>query len=143
MSKAIERAQEMSVYDPDCVSRAILEHATGRWGSLVLVSLADGPLRFTQIRRQVAGIGDRMLSQTLQRLDADGLISRTELSAIPPHVEYALTELGRPIADRIGALIETIYEQLPGIVAHHYAHPQTAPGNPAPQMPGAPDAKIR
>ncbi|MFT3887692.1 MAG: winged helix-turn-helix transcriptional regulator [Arachnia sp.] len=78
----------------------------------------DGPLRFAEVRRAVAGIGDRMLAQTLQRLEADGLVSRAELSTIPPHVEYALTDLGRPIAERVCDLIETIYRQLPGIVDH-------------------------
>lgn len=108
----------MSVFDPGCTSRAVLEHATGRWGGLVLAALVDGPVRFAHLRRAVTGIGDRMLSQTLQRLEADGLVSRTELSTIPPHVEYDLTDLGRPIAERVCDLIEAIYQQLPGIVAH-------------------------
>lgn len=115
----------MSVFDPDCVSRSILEHATGRWGGLVLASLTDGPLRFAEVRRAVTGIGDRMLSQTLHRLEADGLVTRTEHSTIPPHVEYDLTDLGRPIAARVCDLIETIYRQLPAIVAHH--HTRTPP----------------
>ncbi|WP_433531781.1 winged helix-turn-helix transcriptional regulator [Micromonospora sp. CA-263727] len=118
MSKALDRARQMSVFDPGCTSRSVLEHATGRWGGLVLAALVDGPLRFAQLRRSVTGIGDRMLSQTLQRLEADGLVSRTEHSAIPPHVEYELTDLGRPIAERVCDLIEAIYQQLPGIVAH-------------------------
>ncbi|MDF1488593.1 winged helix-turn-helix transcriptional regulator [Tessaracoccus caeni] len=118
MTKATDLAREMNVFDPGCTSRAVLEHATGRWGSLVLASLVDRPLRFAEVRRAVTGIGDRMLSQTLQRLEADGLVSRTERSTIPPHVEYALTDLGRPIAERVCDLIEAIYRQLPGIVAH-------------------------
>lgn len=59
-----------------------------------------------------------MLSQTLHRLEADGLVSRTQHATMPPRVDYELTELGRPIAERIGDLIEAIYAQLPGIVAH-------------------------
>lgn len=118
MATPVERSAVMSVFDPECTSRSVLDHATGRWGGLVLASLSDGPQRFAHIRRTVTGIGDRMLSQTLQRLEADGLISRSEISSIPPHVEYALTDLGTPIAARICDLIETIYQQLPGIVAH-------------------------
>jgi DNA-binding HxlR family transcriptional regulator len=98
MSRATERAAGMSVFDPDCTSRAVLEHATGRWGGLTLAALVDGPLRFAEVRRAVSGVSDRMLSQTLQRLEADGLVSRTQHSAIPPRVDYDLTELGRPIA---------------------------------------------
>ena len=59
-----------------------------------------------------------MLTQTLQQLEADGLVSRTPHSTIPPRVDYALTDLGRPIAERICDLITTIYQQLPGIVTH-------------------------
>jgi len=118
MSGAAERVDGMSVFDPDCTSREVLEHATGRWGGLALAALVDGPLRFAEVRRAVSGISDRMLSQTLQRLEADGLVSRTQHSAIPPRVDYALTDLGRPIAERVCDLIEAIYAQLPGIVAH-------------------------
>ncbi|GAA3658426.1 winged helix-turn-helix transcriptional regulator [Microbacterium marinilacus] len=127
----------MSVFDPECTSREVLEHATGRWGALVLASLADKPLRFAEVRRQVTGIGDRMLSQTLQRLHADGLVSRTEHSAIPPHVTYALTGIGAPIADRICELIDTIYQQLPAIVAHHYACTDTGSSSVAPDADAA------
>ena len=108
----------MSVFDPDCTSREVLEHATGRWGALTLAALVDGPLRFAEVRRAVVGVSDRMLSQTLQRLEADGLVRRTPRATIPPRVDYDLTDLGRPIADRVCDLIETIYQQLPGIVAH-------------------------
>ncbi|MEX5713759.1 helix-turn-helix domain-containing protein [Parafrankia sp. FMc6] len=108
----------MSVFDTDCTSREVLEHATGRWGSLALAALVDGPLRFAEVRRAISGISDRMLAQTLQRLEADGLVSRTAHSAIPPRVDYALTDLGRPIAQRILDLIQAVYDQLPGIVQH-------------------------
>src|SRR5690349_727212 len=118
MSRGIEQVAGMSVFDPDCTSRAVLEHATGRWGALTLAALVDGPLRFTEVRRAVVGVTDRMLSQTLQRLEADGLVSRTQHSAIPPRVDYDLTDLGRPIADSVCDLIDTIYRQLPGIVTH-------------------------
>ncbi|WP_427134329.1 winged helix-turn-helix transcriptional regulator [Pseudarthrobacter sp. S9] len=89
-----------------------------RWGSLTLAALVDGPLRFAEVRRAVGGVTDRMLAQTLQRLEADGLVSRMPHSTIPPRVDYDLTALGRPIAERICDLIAAIYEQLPGIVTH-------------------------
>ncbi|WP_405733286.1 helix-turn-helix transcriptional regulator [Streptomyces sp. NBC_01537] len=121
MSRGTERVDGMSVFDPDCTSREVLEHATGRWGALTLAALVNGPLRFAEVGRAVSGVSDRMLSQTLQRLEADGLVSRTQQSTIPPRVDYDLTDLGRPIAERICDLIETIYEQLPGIVTHQRA----------------------
>ncbi|WP_437773349.1 winged helix-turn-helix transcriptional regulator [Arthrobacter sp. KNU40] len=118
MSRGTVRVDGMSVFDPACTSRAVLEHATGRWGALTLAALVDEPLRFSEVRRAVNGVSDRMLSQTLQRLEVDGLVTRTSHSTIPPWVDYDLTDLGRPIAARICDLIETIYDQLPAIVTH-------------------------
>lgn len=118
MSRGLARADGMSVFDPECISREVLTHATGRWGSLVLVSLVAGPLRFADVRRAVSGISDRMLAQTLQQLDADGLVVRLQQPGRTQRVDYALTALGRPIAERLCDLIDAIYEQIPGIVAH-------------------------
>ncbi|PXA71824.1 winged helix-turn-helix transcriptional regulator [Cryobacterium arcticum] len=109
--------------DSDDASRSVLEHSTGRWGALTLAALIDGPLRFAELARAVRGISDRMLVQTLQRLEAHGLVSRTPHPTIPLRVDYALTDLGRPIARSVRDLINTIHDQLPGIIAHH----QTAP----------------
>jgi DNA-binding HxlR family transcriptional regulator len=108
----------MNVFDPTCTSREVLEHATGRWGALTLAALVDGPRRFSEIKRAVAGVSDRMLSQTLRRLEMDGLVSRRVEPGIPARVDYELTDLGRPIAARIGDLIDAIYEQLPAIVRY-------------------------
>lgn len=119
----------MGVFDPDGVSRTVLEHATGRWGSLTLAALVDGPLRFAEVGRAVDGVSDRMLAQTLRRLEADGLVSRTPHPTVPLRVDYELTTLGRPIAQRICDLIDAIYQQLPGIVAHQR---RSAPDRPAP-----------
>ncbi|WEO77157.1 helix-turn-helix domain-containing protein [Cryobacterium sp. SO2] len=109
--------------DPQGTSREVLEHSTGRWGALTLVALVDGPLRFAELGRAVRGISDRMLAQTLQRLEAHGLISRTPHPTVPLRVDYALTDLGRPIARSVRDLIDTIHAQLPGIIAHHQDRP--------------------
>ena len=111
------------VADPDVASRSVLEHSTGRWGALTLAALIDGPLRFAELARAVRGISDRMLVQTLQRLEAHGLVSRTPHPTIPLRVDYALTDLGRPIARSVRDLITTIHDQLPGIIAHHHTAP--------------------
>ncbi|MFK0280919.1 winged helix-turn-helix transcriptional regulator [Streptomyces sp. NPDC090499] len=116
MTSARDHVVEMSVFDPDCLSRCVLEHATGRWGGLVLAVLVAGPMRFSEVRRAVGGVTDRMLTQTLQRLETDGLVSRTPHPTVPLRVDYDLTEIGRPIAERLCGLIEAIYEQLPAIV---------------------------
>ena len=105
--------------DPVDASRVVLEHSTGRWGALTLAALLDGPLRFAQLGRAVRGISDRMLVQTLQRLEGHGLVARTPHPTEATRVDYALTDLGRPIAQSVRDLINTIHDQLPGILSHH------------------------
>ena len=111
----------LNVFDALCPSRKALGHVTGRWAPLVLASLSDVPLRFAALRRAVGGISDRMLSQTLQSLEADGLVIREVKSAIPPAVEYRLSEPGLRIAAKVQELIDVVYEELPAIVAQRSA----------------------
>lgn len=109
--------QAGDVMAPDCPSRAILQHLTSRWGALVMVALAIGPHRFSGLRRQVRGISERMLSQTLQELEADGFVLRTAHAVVPPHVEYELTPLGQEAAGHVVPLIRWIEGALPRIIA--------------------------
>ncbi|MFD3426662.1 winged helix-turn-helix transcriptional regulator [Nocardia fluminea] len=96
---------EADVFARNCGSRLVLQDITGRWGVLALVALRDGPVRFSALRRRVDGVSERMLSQTLQALERDGMVHREVLEAIPPRVEYTLTELGTTVAERLEALI--------------------------------------
>ena len=77
-----------------CRSRVLLNHVTGKWSVLVLVALADRTLRWSELRRSVEGVSEKMLAQTLHLLEADGLVHREAFPVVPPHVEYRLTELG-------------------------------------------------
>ena len=86
----------------------ILDHVTSKWGVLVLLALSDGTHRWGELRRAVDGISEKMLAQTLRTLDADGLVHRDARPAIPPHVEYSLTPLGRDLVDRLLPLVEWI-----------------------------------
>lgn len=92
----------------DCPSREILKHVTSRWGVLVLIALRDGTLRFSALRRAVGGISERMLAQTLQWLESDGLVDRIAFNVIPPHVEYSLTPLGQEAAEKVADLADWI-----------------------------------
>lgn len=123
MTPVIDGPDASSDADPDGTSREVLEHSTGRWGALTLAALVTGPLRFAELGRSVRGISDRMLAQTLQRLEAHGLVLRTPHPAIALRVDYELTDLGRPIALSICALIDTIHDQLPGILEHQHRNP--------------------
>lgn len=102
---------------PSCPSRPILQHLTNRWGTLVMIVLATGTHRFAQLRRAIGGVSERMLSQTLQQLEADGFVRRVAFDVVPPHVEYSLTPLGQEAATHVVALTGWIEENLPQIMA--------------------------
>lgn len=76
-----------------------------KWGVLVLVALHDGTLRWSELRRTVEGVSEKMLAQTLQTLEGDGLVHREAKPVIPPHVEYRLTEQGRELVELIMPLM--------------------------------------
>lgn len=99
----------------DCPSRAVLAHITSRWGVLVLVVLLDGTHRFSQLRRAIGGVSEKMLAQTLDALAYDGLVLRVAQQVLPPHVEYSLTPLGREAAERLEVLVDWIEDNFPQI----------------------------
>lgn len=81
-----------------CPSREVLKHVTSRWGVLVLMVLETRVHRFSELRRAIGGVSERMLAQTLQWLEGDGLVDRIAFEVVPPHVEYRLTPLAaRPL----------------------------------------------
>lgn len=98
-----------------CPSREVLKHVTSRWGVLVLIALKDRTLRFGEVRRAVGGVSERMLAQTLQWLEHDGLVDRAARNVVPPHVEYSLTPLGQEAAEKVRALADWIETSLPRI----------------------------
>lgn len=104
------------VLHPRCPSRQILQHLTSRWGALVLVALAGRTLRFSELRRALGDVSDRMLAQTLQGLEADGMIRRTAHDVVPPHVDYALTEIGEEAAVLVKGLASWVERRLPDIL---------------------------
>lgn len=91
-------------------------HVTSRWGVLVLIVLLEGMHRFNELRRKVNGVSEKMLAQTLQALEGDGFLDRRALPVVPPHVEYALTPLGREVARRVSSLGEWIEINLPRVL---------------------------
>ncbi|WP_028245350.1 winged helix-turn-helix transcriptional regulator [Pseudoclavibacter soli] len=88
---------EWDPFDAGCPSRRLLDRIGDRWSVLVLLSLADGALRFSQLRTRVDGVSQKMLTQTLRALERDGLVERTVFAEVPPRVEYELTDLGRDL----------------------------------------------
>ncbi len=85
-------------YQADCPTRVVLDCIADKWAVLLLVLLVAGPARFNALRRTVQGLSQKMLAQTLRRLERDGLVTRTAFATVPVTVEYALTPLGRTLA---------------------------------------------
>ncbi|MFK8910124.1 winged helix-turn-helix transcriptional regulator [Streptomyces sp. YS-3] len=104
------------VFSKACPSRGTLEHVTGRWGSLTLGALHEGGFRFNELRRRVDGVSEKMLSQTLQALERDGLVHREAQPTNPPRVDYTLTPLGTEVAERLLGLIHLMEDRMPSVL---------------------------
>ena len=94
------------VYSAKCPTRQVLDHIAGKWTVLVVDALLGGTMRYTDLSRRIEGVSQKMLTQTLRGLEADGFVTRTVHPTIPPRVDYDLTELGRSLAEPITALRE-------------------------------------
>ncbi|WP_296666947.1 helix-turn-helix domain-containing protein [Demequina sp.] len=103
------------VFARACSSRAAFETVTGRWASLVLLALGEGPYRFGELRRRVEGVSEKMLSQALHGLEREGLLTRTDHGTVPPRVDYALTALGEDVARRLRELADLLQGAVPDL----------------------------
>jgi DNA-binding HxlR family transcriptional regulator len=111
-----------------CPSRAILEHVTSRWGVLVLAALLDGTLRFSELRRAVGGVSEKMLAQTLQTLERDGFVHRRAHPVIPPHVDYSLTPFGEDAARQVWSLARWVESRVPDVLDAREAYDKAKQG---------------
>lgn len=100
------------VMNEACPSRSLLNHVTSRWGVLVLISLQDSTLRFSELRRMIGGVSEKMLSQTLKTLELDGFVNRRSFDVVPPHVEYSLTPHGEEVAVHVKTLAVWLEDNL-------------------------------
>ena len=107
--------QNWNAYAHACPTRMVLDRIADKWAVLVLGLLGDGPMRFNQLRRQIEGISQKMLSQTLKSLERDGLVSRRATPTVPVTVEYSITPLGQTLSttvDNLRIWAETHMEQV-------------------------------
>ncbi|MZD10642.1 transcriptional regulator [Streptomyces sp. SID5785] len=116
------------VFSRACPSRRTLEHVTGRWGALTLGALSEGSLRFNELRRRVDGVSEKMLSQTLQALERDGLVHREAQPTNPPRVDYELTGLGRAVAERLLSLIHFVEGRMDEVLSARERYDATRGG---------------
>ena len=87
--------------DFSCGLDATLRIIAGKWKPLVLFFLRDGPKRYGELKRLTQGVSDKVLIQSLKDLEADHVLARTDYQEVPPRVDYALTPLGRSLAQAI------------------------------------------
>ncbi len=93
-----------NVYAANCPTRLVLDRIGDKWAVLVLGLLVNGPQRFNRLRREVEGVSQKMLSQTLKSLERDGLVLRRVFPTVPVTVEYSLTPLGATLTETIDGL---------------------------------------
>ncbi|WP_336220591.1 helix-turn-helix domain-containing protein [Citrobacter amalonaticus] len=116
-----QQLRDGNLFAEQCPSREVLKHVTSRWGVLILVALRDGTHRFSDLRRKMGGVSEKMLAQSLQALELDGFINRVSYPVVPPHVEYSLTPLGEEISDKVAALADWIELNLPQVLSQREA----------------------
>jgi DNA-binding HxlR family transcriptional regulator len=102
-----------NVFDAQCGSQRVLGLIANRWTALVIYALADGTLRYSDLRRRIGGISQKMLTQTLRKLGQEGLVERRAYPVIPPKVEYSLSPLGRTLIEPLRAVCKWAEMHLP------------------------------
>ncbi|MET0234198.1 MAG: helix-turn-helix domain-containing protein [Kibdelosporangium sp.] len=103
--------------DVGCRTRVVLEIVGDKWSLLVVRTLRQGPRRFTELKRDIDGISQRMLTVTLRSLERDGILTRTVHNVMPPHVSYELTSMGRTLREAAAPLLEWSVTHLANIDA--------------------------
>ncbi|WP_051571099.1 winged helix-turn-helix transcriptional regulator [Cryptosporangium arvum] len=112
-------------YHADCPTRRILDRVGDRWTVLVVGVLGDGDARFSELRRRIERISQKMLTQTLRSLERDGLVRRTVYPEVPVRVEYGLTDAGRTLLEPLRALRQWSIEHRDEIAAAQAAYDRT------------------
>jgi DNA-binding HxlR family transcriptional regulator len=114
-----------------CPHRLVLEHVTSRWGVLVLIALLDRSYRFSELRREIGRsvtVSEKMLAQTLQTLERDGLVHRDAKPVIPPRVDYSLTDLGREAAEQVRSLAQWTQRRMDDVERARTAYDEARAG---------------
>lgn len=103
------------LFDPDCPTRLILDRIGDKWTVLIVLLLSDRSLRFTELRAGIGRVAPKVLTQSLRRLERDGLLTRHVYAEVPPRVEYTLTPLGRSLIEPISAVTDWAETHVPAI----------------------------
>lgn len=130
----METNEGWNMMDADCPTRQVLARVANKWTMLVIAALEGGTLRFSELRRSVGGITQKMLTQTLRALERDGIVDREVIPTVPVTVRYTLTPLGHSLADAVGVIREWAYANIDAIEVARAAY---EPGTGAPPTPTA------
>lgn len=105
------------VYDDRCPTRDVLARLADKWALLILGRLELGPTRFNALRRDIRGITQKMLTQTLRKLERDGLVSREVYATVPVTVEYSLTPLGQTLTETVTVIARWVENNMDAMLA--------------------------
>ncbi|WAL67730.1 helix-turn-helix domain-containing protein [Amycolatopsis cynarae] len=133
----VTRARRGDLFDPACPTRLLLDRVGSKWTTMLvlLLSKATGELRFTELKRGMTGVSQKMLAQTLRSLEQDGLLDRRVEATSPPRVYYKLTERGESLAVPLRALREWAEANMADIQEHSRAVADHSGGDHRGEMP--------
>lgn len=117
-----ERSAAYDAYLAECPARRLLDRISDKWVSLAVNALADGPQRYSDLRRRLASVSQKMLTQTLRNLEHDGLVTRTVAPSVPTRVDYELTSLGRSLLPVMAAIKSWAEENMDEVEAARARH---------------------
>ena len=111
-----------NVFSEKCGSQQVLELIANKWTALIIYVLAEGTRRYSELLREIGGVSQKMLTQTLRSLERDGLIARKVYPVVPPKVEYSLTPLGRTLIEPLRAICKWSEQHLHKLQAARASH---------------------
>ncbi len=115
-------ARPWNPYGSKCPTRLVLDRIADKWAMLILGLLLQRPWRFNALLREIEGLSQKVLSQTLKRLERDGLITRTAIATVPVTVEYALTPLGGTLSESVAVVIDWSEQNIEALLAAQQAY---------------------
>ena len=126
-----ETTPAWNVFDSNCPTRQVLDCIADKWTVLIIRRLADGTLRFAQLRRTVDGISQKVLTKTLRDLERDGIVTRRIYASVPPKVEYTLTTLGRSLCSLVAGICDWAEANIEQVQAARQVYAAGSEQNPA------------
>ena len=117
-----EAKMAYNAYVAACPSRQLLDSISDKWVTLVLARLAAGPQRYSELSRHLAGVSQKMLTQTLRKLERDGMISRQVTPSVPVRVDYQLTPLGASLHSVVQQFKNWAEDHMDDVIAARYAY---------------------